>query len=301
MEEKLQSLEQFFQDDAKIKQLMTFYPNVYDRDTAIAYEDKMIKNLQEIKYLFTRMLKKIGSDREIDYLNKLFARYESSLLNCKYDPKKLAQFYEACISNMDPALIDEMNCNIFGYYIFSNYQGTFFKCKTINELLHLLHTYMINSESFYQTMPIINQKEDEYENKVTLYGRNNFLAQTLFDSMDQIDSSIIDILSLKNNHILIMAKDLGHALTVEIEYDENMTHVSYFIPKVCYILMVNKLKGITPVKVDENGNLKTPYAKGSFEVETKDLLPTIIELLQNVPQDRDMSMEGGIFENKKAR
>ena len=98
-----------------------------------------------------------------------------------------------------------------------------------------------------------------------------------------------------------MARDLGHALTVEIEYDENMAHVSYFIPKVCNILMVNKLKGITPVKVDENGNLKTPYAKGSFEVETKDLLPTIIELLQNVPQDRDMSMEGGIFENKKAR
>ena len=43
-----------------------------------------------------------------------------------------------------------------------------------------------------------------------------------------------------------MARDLGHALTIEIEIENTKAHVSYFILKVCNIDMINNLKRITP-------------------------------------------------------
>ena len=90
------------------------------------------------------------------------------------------------------------NTQIKGYYLFSNYHSCFLDCITINELLHVLHTYIVNTESFYERMPVIAKKEDEAVGTITLYGRPSILAETIFNSLDfNINSSIIDILSLK--------------------------------------------------------------------------------------------------------
>ena len=299
MEDKLQDLEQFFNYNLQIKQMISVYPDIYSEEDTIEYVDKMTKNLQDIKYMLTKILKKLGNDeRLIEYLNKLFTYYEKCLLNCNYNPQKLKDFYQTCISNMDPQLINEINQEICGYYIFSNYHKFFLQSKTINELLHVLHMYIVNTESFYQKMPIIKQKVDENIGTITLYGRDNPLAEALFENINfNIDSRRIDILSLSNNRILIMARDLGHALTIEIAKEKSEYHVSYFIPKVCNIDMVNNLKGITPIKIKEDTDLRNLYAKGSFLVNEQELIPNLLELMMSVPQDKDMFIEGGIFAN----
>lgn len=299
MEEKLQELEQFFNYNLQIKQMISLYPNVYRKEDAIEYVDKMYKNLQDIKYMLTKMLKILGNDKIlIEYLNKLFTYYEKILLTCNYNPQKLKEFYQTCISNMDPKLVNEINQEIKGYYLFSNYHKFFLKSKTINELLHVLHMYIVNTENFYKKMPIIKQKVDENIGTITLYGRKNSLAEAIFESINfNINSSLIDILSLSNNKILIMARDLGHALTIEIERENGKAHVSYFIPKVCNVDMVNNLKGINPIKINENTNLRNLYAKGSFLVDEQELITNLLELMMNVPQDKDMFIEGGILAN----
>ena len=291
---ELQNLEQFFKYDLEIKKLINNYPDVYSMEDIIAYVDKMFKILQDIKFMLTKILKMIGNDeKSVEYLNKHFAYYEKRLLNCHYDAKQLAQFYQDCISNMDPKLINEINVQIKGYYLFSNYKQCFFKCQTINELLHVLHSYIVNTEKFYETMPIIKQKEDENVGSITLYGKNTFLATTIFNNINfDINSSIISILSLNDNHLLIMARDLGHALTIEIEIINNKAHINYFIPKVCNVDMVNNLKGITPIRIDETTNLSNLYAKGSFEVPINELIPDLIELMMKIPQDKDMFIDG---------
>lgn len=62
MEKNLQDLEQFFKYDMEIKQLMAFYPDIYDNKSLIGYINKTYKNLQDIKYMLEKMLQFIGAD-----------------------------------------------------------------------------------------------------------------------------------------------------------------------------------------------------------------------------------------------
>ena len=292
MEENLQALEKFFNYNFQIKQLITFYPEIQSQESAIEYTDKMDKNLKDIKYMLKKMLTIIRNSTILhNHLDNLFDYYEKALAMCGNDQEALANFYRNCISNMNPSLINEMNQEIKGHYIFSDMTKSFLNSKTINEMLHVLHRYVVNTEWFYESMPVL-EKKTYNEDKITLYGRPNNIAKMIFDHIDfNLESRQIDILSLNNNKILIMARDLGHALTMEIELTNKEAYVSYFIPKICNINMVNKLKGITPVKIDEDGNLKTPYATGSFKVSEEELLPNIIELMENIPRDQDMIIE----------
>ena len=95
MENKLQDLEQFFNYNLQIKQMISIYPDIYSEEDTIEYVDKMTKNLQDIKYMLTKILKNLGNyERLIEYLNKLFTYYEKRLLSSNYNPQKLKDFYQ---------------------------------------------------------------------------------------------------------------------------------------------------------------------------------------------------------------
>lgn len=299
MEDKLKKLEKFFDNDLKIKYILNDYPTNYGFEGAFEYVENFIKKLDEAKNLLMEMLETISSDLTlINHLEKLFDYYKQALTNCNYDPKKLVYFYQTCISNMDPALIDEINRNIVGYTLFNDYYGPFLKSKTLNEMTHVLHTYIVNSEVFYQMMPLLAQRDEPGIDEINLRGRPNEHATAIFKNITrELGCGKTDILSLSNNKIMIMIRDIGHALTIEIELEGNQAFVSYFIPKICNINMVNALKGVTPVKVnDDNSFMK--YTHGSFQVPVEDLTLEVINLIGGVPQDRHMFIEGGIFANK---
>ena len=82
MENKLQDLEQFFNYNLQIKQMISVYPDIYSEEDTIEYVDKMTKNLQDIKYMLTKILKNLGNDeRLIEYLNKLILSFLQSYSN----------------------------------------------------------------------------------------------------------------------------------------------------------------------------------------------------------------------------
>ena len=177
MNEKLQSLEQFFDYDLQIKKLISFYPDINDNQGIVYYLDTYDKILKEIKYMLMKMLQFTNANTmDIKHVNKLFKQYEKMLLKSITNQYKLIEFYQTCIANMNPELIDEINREIKGYYVYCNPSGLILKSQTINELLHVLHSYVVNNESFYEMMPILEEKANELGNKIILRGNKVKIA-----------------------------------------------------------------------------------------------------------------------------
>lgn len=86
-----------------------------------------------------------------------------------------------------------------------------------------------------------------------------------------------------------MVRDLGHALTIEIMKQKEKYEVSYFIPKICNIIMVNKPKGVRKVDYDSQ------YTRGAFDTIKAELASEIVKIIDGVPMDDDMFIEGGIY------
>ena len=86
-----------------------------------------------------------------------------------------------------------------------------------------------------------------------------------------------------------MIRDLGHALTIEIDIEDNKCMIRYFIPKICNIDMINSLKGVKKVKKGDN------YTVGMFECTLEKLPFELVDFISKVPTDMDMYKEGGIF------
>lgn len=286
MEDNFKKLELFFKINLEIKNIMVksapSSEDNYSTDSRIKYGDKLYFALEDLKYLFERLFKILNNEYLVNHLDKLFSHYHEELLACDYSFKKMEQFYQNNISNMNKELLDEMKKTFVGYTLFNSLGSVIGDVKTINELLHALHSYVLNDENIYQSMPIISQREILNGESITLYGTNNKIAKDIFDNISvDADLGITDILAF-DNKIMMMVRDLGHALTIEIDLEEDKCMVRYFIPKVCNYIKANKLKGINKVKETDN------FANGQFECSKEEITSTLLDFLSNVPTDKDM-------------
>lgn len=192
------------------------------------------------------------------------------------------KFIHENISDMRPEFIYSVNKGFIGYYLFYGEEVLF--PNTINEILHYIHSYVINNENFYQAIPILktNKLKDNTENNIILRGISNDLSNQLYEELIKINlnSEDINIISLQNK-ILIMARALGHAavLEIELENDEEI-YVSYFIPKNTNKEKVSQLKGINK-NTDE-------FASGNFKTSKSQFVDDICTLLKNIPTDLDL-------------
>lgn len=100
-------------------------------------------------------------------------------------------------------------------------------------------------------------------------------------------------MSISDDRVIMMVRDIGHALSIEIEKENDKYYIRYFIPKVCNIDMVNSLKGVKKVKKGDN------YTVGIFETSLEKLPFDLVDFISKVPTDIDMYKEGGIFYNSE--
>ena len=201
MENVIHDLETFYNYNMRVKKMMTYSPRLdMGEEETIEYVDKLFKNIVYMKDIFIGMIQLCGeSNQAFDYVIKLFAKYQNLLLKCHYNPKKLQVFYNECISSMNTSLIESINREIMGYYLFNDYIHLLFKCKTINEMLHLFHAYVVNTESFYDNTPVVEAKKINNQ-EVYLRGDDSELASNLFKAIDfDLGSDKIDIISFSNN------------------------------------------------------------------------------------------------------
>ena len=178
--------------------------------------------------------------------------------------------------------------NIKGYSMFSNVDAYFGNCTTVNEALHLLHAFVMNNENILQSMNVLDIK-DISGYSLTLYGKPSPETKEIFDSCpSNTGSGDTDSIGLPGvNKSLMMVRDKGHALSIEVTYEDKDAVVEYFIPKLCNIDMINALPGV--VKVKEG----TPMHNGTtgMFVTTKDILPyELSDFVRMVPEDKDIPM-----------
>ncbi|MDD2469589.1 MAG: hypothetical protein PHI22_01480 [Bacilli bacterium] len=288
MEENLEKIELFFDCDMKIKKIMYDLAlndeDTYDQESLIKYEDKLFKGLDTIEFYLTKILLLFGSNgTDLTPLKEKFTSYRENFISVQNNVAGLKQMYRKNISDMRKDFVNSVNENYVGYYL---HRGqSVLEPTSINEYLHLLHASIVNNEEIYHGMPEIASVSENEMYSTHLYGKKNDTAYEIFKDFPIRDIRA-DILSL-SDRILIMARDLGHALMIEITFKNEKAFVNYFIPKVCNYLMVNELNGITEV------NRNSKFAKGSFEIEKDALKEALYDFLVKVPMDEDMFKEGG--------
>lgn len=287
----LTKLQHFFEVDLKIKQ------EIYNNApiTQIGYFDnesicKYTNNLEvSLKYVFSE-LKDISKEifgkgspvlkriKEIEVVTK------KSFYSCGFDILKLQKFYNTYISNMEPSFVDSVKENCVGYKLDTTLPITM--ANTVNEVLHLIHSYILNNEKLLQSIPAIAQKQNNFNYPITLRGNGSNLFYQLFEQFpDNLKVGWTDMVSLNENKLLMMIRDRGHALTIEITINNNVARIEYFIPKLCNVDMINVLPGINKVNYDSVG------ATGIIETDINYLFETIFDFISKVPTDNDMICE----------
>ena len=96
-----------------------------------------------------------------------------------------------------------------------------------------------------------------------------------------------------------MVRDSGHALTIDIEEDKEKgkVFVKYFVPKICNIEKLNKLKGIHKIPTD--AYWRDMSANGMYETSIDGFGTDIVNFIQEVPTDMDMEIDNSwIYQNE---
>jgi len=93
------------------------------------------------------------------------------------------------------------------------------------------------------------------------------------------------MVSINEKKLIMMVRDRGHALSIEISLNGNIARIEYFIPKLCNIDMINTLPGINKVNDDSVG------ATGVVEVNKNELSQILFDFISKVPMDSDMILD----------
>ena len=297
-EKRMENLEQimkFMDSDMSIKKIMEELAprdeDLYSEGARIDYLDKQNKKVQDIEFYFSKMIKAIPDFRDKEALIKTkIKEIKDEILKVDYSEQGVKNSHQKCISNMSPKLIERVKTDFFGYSgLYSKFDGTIEDVKSFNELLHVMHSYVTNNQDILETMPIVDRKEGEYA-EYTLYGKESEEARKIFDSInpETTKAGTTQILAL-DNKILMMVRDRGHALTLDIDTSEEKPLVNYFVPKVTNRKMVSQLRGVYGFDKSQSDN-----AVGKFQIEDVSNIGTeVIDFVENVPGDEAMRLEGG--------
>lgn len=292
MEENLKNIEEFFKLNFKIKEtLARIAPSEIDKysnETLMKCNDRLYFGIEDIHEMFLKICAVLETEYLTDDINNLFKKIQSNLAKCDYSYNKMVSFYDKNCSYMDLNLTNKVKEEFVAYSMFNTVIGDIvLEANTINELLHIFHSYLLNNEYIYKSMPKLKSTINNYGTDVTLYGLENDISNIVFENFP-LDSNgqETEIISL-NNKIIIMVRGLGHALSIEIDINNDKCMIRYFIPKVCNPLKVNQLKGVKKV----NNNEK--FTNGRFECDLKDLTYELNHFIYNVPCDKDLWTYGG--------
>ena len=280
--------------DLKIKDLIIKMKPAklnYGEEFYIKYVDELLENLKKIEEVYFYFIDYLGMPSDIkNIVNDKFKNMELEFINCNYKLENLERIYEKYVYSMSSDSIKSISDNFYGYSIDRKEKEVLSSCNTVNDMLHAFHSYLVNNDNFYQNIPIIETKKiNEYEDEINLCGKETKLSKELYDNFPvEVSGCETDILSF-DDMILVMCRDIGHALTIEIHEEENDLRVNYYIPKVCNVEKVNTLRGVTKLN-PEKSNMYS-VTNGEFVIKKENFVPEIVEFIKSVPTDNDvMSM-----------
>ncbi len=295
----LEAMKEFFERDMKIKEtLMSLAPTEaddYDELSRMEYVDKLEKGLDSLEYDTLASIKKFGFGEELNNtIREYFANKKKSMAVGKYEAGICQKIYNSEFASMSENFIEEVKEGFVGYAFFSNpskLPGFVKKAKTVNELLHSIHSSIVNNDEILESMPQIGTKRNTIEEPITLYGEENEVAEKIFKEFPlEMDCGITDIVSLKNK-VLMMIRDRGHALTIDMDTtNPKEVEVKYFVPKLCNEDMIRKLPGINESSITKSG------ASGFFVSDKDKITKDLFDFIEKVPTDDDMVFDKTMYE-----
>lgn len=299
---KLQALKYFLENDMKIKEtLIKLAPSEiddFDDTSRMDYVNKLYKGLKSLESRFLLSIKKFEFDSEVESaIEEHFKKAREAFCIGKYEHGICQELYASQFSTMEMEFIEQVKKECVGYTMneTSNLVELIQRAKTMNELLHVVHSYVVNNEEILQSMPVIGQKENTMGEPITLYGEENEVAKNIFNKFPlEMDCGITDIISLQNK-VLMMVRDRGHALTIDMDISkQDGVEVRYFVPKLCNRIMIEELPGINKNGISQSG------ATGFFVSSEDKISERIFDFIEKVPTDGDMIIEP-IFNKEDAK
>lgn len=288
---QFEALKKFFDNDMKIKEMiLKIAPTElddYNEESRIEYTDKLDNSLKEIQNILFDTAKEFNFGEETEQIiNENFEKRREALLISHYEPGLIQKIYDKQISSMNEKLIEEVKDKCVGYMLNNSEKlnELLNKSKSVNEVLHTMHSYIVNNEKIMQAMPVLANKKNDMGEIITLYGEKTEISTKIFEQYPlELDCGDTDIISLKDK-ILMMIRDRGHTLTLDIDTTNEKSFIKYFIPKICNLEMVEKLPGINTIT--EAG------ATGMFEISEEILPQNLFDFISKVPTDDDIIREG---------
>ena len=206
---RFNALKNFFKEDADLKDLMiNLAPSdqdLYTEDDRVKYTDNVSKELNAMK----SRLKSIFSDLNIPIngiLDKFFKNKMTELATTLGKDKGIEDFYKTSITDMRIQFIENIKGEFQGYTLFKGDLGTNIqKAKSVNELLHVFHSYVMNNDYLLRSMPLISEKNEN--SNVRLYGDETSVAKRIFEEFpDGIESDEVSIIGM-DDLTLLMVRD----------------------------------------------------------------------------------------------
>ena len=291
MEKELLRYKSYFDWDLTIKS------QIYDlgtsrnltNDEIIKYTDKLYDSVSKLQSEFFEICRLFDMSEDFfkavyDFMEKIRER----IVNTNYTNEDVKNIYNDCFASMSEKNLKEIRKNIYGdSTVYSEVEEWIVldilkKCSSVNELLHFFHIYVTNNLDALRSIPEIVHK-DSAGDAIILRGVDSKIGRQIYEAFDsRIDVGITDIVSIREDKVLIVVRDRGHALQIEIESkNDKEVGVYYFIPKVVIPEMFTGLKGINRLKPDDT------FAFGSFISEKENVAIDVFELVKNVPTDSE--------------
>ena len=294
MNEDYENFKKFIITDFKIKKELVDMRPPLDTDainlrTILKYTNNAYDSLRFIIRELRKMIEPYDQHglftKKIDELSK---KWLYRFINCKLDKNKLTSFYQNDVTDMREEFVNSVKRECCGYSVFRFPIEALKMCNSINELLHVMHAYIMNNEYILQSVNVIDTKQKDACCKITLYGEENEVANSIFNNFpNELAVGWTDIVSFGDiGKVVMMVRDRGHALSIEIDYDQDDIMVRYFIPKLCNIELINKLPGINKVSEDADA---FSGATGRFATTKDKLTDDLFAFIAKVPMDEVMT------------
>ncbi|MBR2587820.1 MAG: hypothetical protein IKD77_01270 [Bacilli bacterium] len=285
----LQQVDQFFKIDAEIKDLLyNSAPNV--TEDPVECSDRMWKLVSKIESKFKRLCDTLGFDYNM--IKPSIENAKKQIMEANYSYQDFARIYNECFAKITDSTLksigENVNIHAPGAGILQLINGE----KSFNEILHILHSTVLNSNEMLRSISEIETYVCPGGNinfSVSLRGQANENARDIFNTFVKYCKKIppkyqsfgyTDFIAIDDKKILFQVRDAGHCTTGEIiKQDDGQFGVSYIIPKITNDEMVSKVKGI-------NGFTKGDiYAVGTFLTSSESLAEDISELIMSIPGD----------------
>lgn len=289
-------LQHFFEADVRVKREMYVMapPNAceaVDEESIKKYADNAYESLLYIYSELKRIAIDIfGSDSiVISRIMYLEEASKKAFVACGLDISKLRWFHENYVSNLRLEFLNLVKNECFGYIDIDT--GLIAQQTTsADEMLHFIHYYVLNNDTLLHALPVIDQKKNAFDQPIVLRGTPAPMFEELYKSFP-LDMFVgyTDMVIIDEHKLIMMVRDLGHALTIEITLKGQTARLEYFIPKVCNVDMVNKLPGVNKVKGDME------RTTGATEVDVSTLPQSLFKFISMVPSDSDMVLKPPTF------